>query len=164
MGVAKRPSRSSWGMARVEVETTQDNVEDLSWEKDDDDILCGVLGVVETALGSSIRVLAVSGPDYATSDDDDDHDDSLQRAGELFALRSQVSQGRPDQEPDVPPCLGQQLGSANQQYQCATQLMTVDPQLNKTASATHNSMKGEVKPSLKKKKGGVTATCRFPPD
>jgi len=42
--------------------------------------------------------------------------------------------------------------------------MTVDPHLNKTASATHNSMKGEVKPSLKKKKGGVTATCRFPPD
>ena len=164
MGVAERPSQSSGGMARVEVETTQDNVEDLSWEKDDDDILCGVLGVVETALGSSIRVLAVSGPNYATSDDDDDHNDSLQRAGELFALRSQVSQGRPDQEPDVPPCLGQQLGSANQQYQCATQLMTVDPQLNKTASATHNSMKGEVKPCLKKKKGGVTATCRFPPD
>jgi len=99
VGVAERPSQSSRGMARVEVETTQDNVEDLGWEKDDDDILCGVLGVVETALGSSIRVLAVSGPDYATSDDDDDHDDSLQRAGELFALRSQVSQGRPDQEP-----------------------------------------------------------------
>ena len=65
--VASRPSQPSWGMARVEVETTQDNMEDLSWEKDDDYLTCGVLGEVETALGSSILVLAVSGPEYAIS-------------------------------------------------------------------------------------------------
>ena len=70
-----RPSQPSWGMARVEVETTQDNMEDLSWEKDDDNLLCGVLGEVETALGSSILVIAVSGPENAASDEDQDQYD-----------------------------------------------------------------------------------------
>ena len=114
-------------MVRVEVATTQDNMEDLSWEKDDDNLLCGVLGEVETALGSSILVLAVSGPENATSDDN--QDDSLQRTGELFALSSQVSPGHPHHDPDVPPCLGQQQGTARQLYLCATQLMTVEPHL-----------------------------------
>ena len=45
--------------------------------------LCGVLGVVEAALGSSIPSLAVSGPHSAT--ENDGHDDSLQQTGELFA-------------------------------------------------------------------------------
>ena len=149
-----RPSQPSWGMARVEVETTQDNMEDLSWEKDDDNLLCGVLGEVETALGSSILVLAVSGPDYATSDDD--NDDSKQQTGELFAASSQMSRGHPVLGQDVPPCPRQQHGSTKQLYLCAKQL-------NKTASAAHIVMKVEMKPSLKKmKKGGVMATCRFP--
>ena len=151
MGVAKRPSRSSWGMARVEVETTQDNVEDLSWEKDDDYLLWRVLGEVETAPGSSILVLAVSGPDYATSDDD--NDDSKQQTGELFAASSQMSRGHPVLGQDVPPCPRQQHGSTKRLYLCATQL-------NNTASSSHNGM--EVEPSHKKKKGGVMATCRFP--
>ena len=56
---------------------------------------------------------------------------------------------------DVPPCPRQQHGSTKQLYLCATQL-------NNTASAAHNSMEVEVEPSLKKKKGGVMATCRFP--
>ena len=140
-------------MARVEVATTQDNMEDLSWEKDDDNLLCGVLGEVETALGSSILVLAVSGPDYATSDDD--NDDSKQQTGELFAASSQMSRGHPVLGQDVPPCPRQQHGSTKQLYLCATQL-------NNTASAAHNGMEVEVEPSLKKKKGGVMATCRFP--
>ena len=113
----------------VEVETTQDNLEDLSWEKDDDHLICGVLGEVETAPGSSILASAVSGPENATSDED--QDDSMQRTRELFALSSQVSQGHPDQDTDVPPCLGQQQGSASQLHLCATQLMTVDPPLKK---------------------------------
>ena len=58
--------------ARVEVATTQDNMEDLSWEKDDDNLLCGVWGAVETAPGFSILGLAVSGPEKATSVDDQD--------------------------------------------------------------------------------------------
>ena len=55
----------------------------------------------------------------------------MQRTRELFALSSQVSQGHPDQDPDVPPYLGQQQGSAIQLFKCATQLMTVEPHLMK---------------------------------
>ena len=129
-----RPSQPSWGMARVEVETTQDNMEDLSWEKDDDNLLCGVLGEVETALGSSILVLAVSGPDYTTNDDD--KDDSKQQTGELFATSSQMSLGHPVLGLDVPPCPRQQHGSTKQLYLCATQL-------NNTASAAQIGMEAE---------------------
>merc|ERR1712179_895411 len=96
----------SVAMARVEVATTQDNMEDLSWEKDDDNLLCGVLGEVETALGSSILVLAVSGPDYTTNDD---KDDSKQQTGELFATSSQMSLGHPVLGLDVPHVLGSSM-------------------------------------------------------
>ena len=101
-----------------EWETTQDKVDGLGWRQADT-FYCGVLGVAETALGSSIPSLAVSGPDSAT--EDDDHDDSFQQTRELFA----------DWQPGVTrtPCSGfrcsphpaQQQGSW-QLYQCATQL------------------------------------------
>ena len=100
-------------------------------------LFCGVLGVVETALGFSIPSLAVSGPDSAT--EDDDHNDSFQRTGELFAVW----------QPGVPrtPCSGyrcsphpaQQQGSRHL-YQCATQL--------RRWSLISRS-----------RRGGVTATC-----
>ena len=67
MGQIPSPAKLGHSLGRGEWETTQDTMEDLSWEKDDDYLTCGVLGEVETALGSSILVLAVSGPEYAIS-------------------------------------------------------------------------------------------------
>ena len=118
--VGSRVPQPSWDMAWVEVNGRRHRakVDGLSCGQVDTPY-CGVLGVVETALGSSIPSLAVSGPDSAT--EDDDHNDSFQQTRELFA----------DWQPGVTrtPCSGfrcsphpaQQQGSW-QLYQCATQL------------------------------------------
>ena len=62
--------------------------------------LCGVLGVVEAALGSSIPSLAVSGPHSAT--ENEGHDDSFQQTRELFADWQPGVAEHPVQDSDAP--------------------------------------------------------------
>ena len=62
--------------------------------------LCGVLGMVEAALGSSIPSLAVSGPHSAT--ENDGHDDSFQQTRELFADWQPGVAEHPVQDSDAP--------------------------------------------------------------
>ena len=102
------------------------------------------LGSGETALRSCILRFAVSGPDDARKEVDQDN--SLQQTGDLCAFRSQVFMRLPVLGQEVPPCPRQQHGSTQQLYRRATQLN----KLYHTALAAHNSMK--VEPDFKRKR------------
>ena len=104
---AQSPPQLGHGQGRGERAAPHDNLVDLGWEKEDNPLFCGVLGVAETALGP-VASLAVSGP--LKDLHDVDNDDSQEQTREKFALGSQVSLRHPVQDQ---PCLlvpGQQLG------------------------------------------------------